>query len=71
MTLDDYLKKKKIPFPQAALELGCTRGHLWRIRRRWCRPRPELAEQIVAWTGGKVTLGDLMDVVPDRPRRLS
>lgn len=70
MHLAQYIVKRKTSVPAAAAELGCTRGYLWRVAKRWSCPRPELAAKIVSWSGGKVRLQDLMDLLPDRPRRL-
>lgn len=69
MNLADYIVKKKLTVPQAAAEIGCTRGYLWRLTKRWSRPSQELADAIIAWSRGAVKFDDLMRLDENRPRR--
>lgn len=59
MTLDEYLASHPITAAAFADRIGKSPASVTRIRKRQQKLSLELAQRIVAATGGKVTLEDL------------
>lgn len=57
MKLSDYIKARGIP--ESAKLFGITEAAAKSYRYEWRTPRPEVANRIVAATGGEVTLAEI------------
>jgi transcriptional regulator with XRE-family HTH domain len=59
MLLRDYLKSRKITHEDFGKSVGVTRDAVARWLRKNRRPRPDVANRIVAETKNRVTLKDI------------
>lgn len=57
MKLSDYIKKHGIV--ESAARLGISEAAAKSYRYGWRQPRPQVASQIVAATGGEVSLAEI------------
>ncbi len=59
MTLNDYLWQRRMTATEFARALGIGTSHAWKLRNGRVEPKIDLANRIVVWTEGAVTLNDL------------
>lgn len=69
MRLIDYRKSLDMGPVDAARQLGANFCTYWRWERQLSIPRPRTMRKIVEWSGGKVTLDDLLLIPPQENRK--
>lgn len=58
MTIDKYIKLKKLSYLKAASELGVDYTTLYRWINTGSMPRPAMLKKIREWSDGSVTAND-------------